>query len=90
MITHGPYKGMGHPFMLYKKPGPHKMMGGMYDCLVVDKCDEKAFDTALKDGWKDIFQIQGLKPSVEPVQIETDEKTDDPVAAARKKRAGGF
>jgi hypothetical protein len=86
MITKGPYQNMEHPFMLYKKPGPHKIMDGMYDYIVVDKCDEKAYNAALKDGWKTIFQIQGveLKQPVEEVIQQ-----DDPIAAAKRKR-GGF
>lgn len=39
--------------MLYKSPGKHFMRGhgGSFDYIVVDKCDEKAYDDALAGGW---------------------------------------
>lgn len=68
-------KEMAHATMLYKVPGPYKGKGYTYNYIVVDACDEKEFNAALKDGWRrNIAQASGEEAI--PVETSSEKKEE--------------
>lgn len=71
---------MKNATMLYKKGTQIKTELGMFDTIVVDKCDEEKFDAALADGWYESQQevIDGKVKQPEAPKLAEQESKPEP------------